>query len=207
MLRSSAIRKKLAFRLLLTGLAVAMLLTAPNHEVAAGNNKVKDGSFEAGRDGGFWVEKSTNFGTPICSFAVCGDGAGTAEARTGSFWAWFGGAAESEEVSSLTQKVKFPSGGSAVLRFYLWIGDKGEDASNRDFLKVLIDGQKVFSVKEINTKYDDGYVLVEKDVSQFADGLKHKVQFKNKCFGDTAGQPTQSDNSNFNVDDVSITES
>lgn len=198
-------RKINAARLLLTGIGVALLLAAPNHEVAAGNNKVDDGSFEAGRDGGFWVEKSVNFGTPICSFAVCGDGSGTAEARTGSFWAWFGGAAENEEVSSLTQKVKFPSGGAAVLRFYLWIGDKGEDASNKDYLKVLIDGEKVFSVKENNTKYDEGYVLVEKDVSQFADGQKHKVQFKNKCFGDTVTNPLQSDNSNFNVDDVSIT--
>lgn len=200
-------RMRVAARLVVGGFAAAWLLAAPHHDVTAGSNKVEDGSFEAGRDSDFWVEKSVNFGTPICSFAICGDGNGTADARTGSFWAWFGGAAEFEEVSSLTQNVKFPSGGSAKLRFYLWIGDKGDDASNKDYLKVLIDGEKVFSVRENNTKYDDGYVLVEKDVSQFADGQKHKLQFRNKCFGDTAGQPTQSDNSNFNVDDVSITAS
>lgn len=195
MCRLVVFRKKDVFRLLLMGLGAAMLLAAPHHEVAAGNNRVKDGSFEAGLNSEFWVEKSTNFGTPICSFAECGSGTGTAAPRTGSFWAWFGGAAEFEELSSVSQKVKFPDGGSAKLRFYLWIGADSPDG--KDYLKVLIDGEKVFSTKENNTKYDDGYVLVEKDVSQFADGLKHKVLFKNKCTGDGS--------SNFNVDDVSIT--
>ncbi len=195
MLRTFVFRKKHAFRLILAGFGAAMLLAAPNHDVAAGNNKVKDSSFEAGRDNDFWVEKSTNFGTPICSFAECGSGTGTAAARTGSFWAWFGGASNLVEISSVSQKVKFPAGGSAKLRFYLWIGADSPDG--KDYLKVLIDGQKVFSTKEGNTKYDDGYVLVEKDVSEFADGQKHKVLFKNKCTGDGS--------SNFNVDDVSIT--
>ncbi len=171
-----------------------IMLAAPHKHVAAGSNMVDDGSFEAGRNAGIWIEKSTNFGTPVCSFAVCGDGAGTANARTGSYWTWFGGADVFAEIGSLTQKVEFPSGGSAKLRFYLWIGDSSPDG--KDYVKVLIDGQKVFSVKESSTKYDT-YKLVEKDVSQFADGQKHKVQFKNKCTGDG--------NSNFNVDDVSIT--
>jgi hypothetical protein len=175
-------------------LSLGMLIAAPRNDVAAGTNKVEDGSFEAGRNAGIWIEKSTNFGTPICSFAACGDGAGTANARTGSFWAWFGGASTFEERGSLTQNVKFPSGGSAKLRFYLWIGDSSPDG--KDYLKVLVDGQKVFSAKESSTKYDS-YTLVLKDVSQFADGQKHKVQFKNKCTGDA--------NSNFSVDDVSIT--
>lgn len=170
------------------------LIAAPGHQAAAGSNLIDDPSFEAGRNGGIWKERSTNFGTPICSFAVCGDGAGTAGPRTGSYWAWFGGADDQEEIGVLQQRVRFPSGGSAFLRFYLWIGDSSPD--DKDWLRVFIDGQRVFKVKENSSVYDNGYVEVEIDVSAWADGEKHKILFKNKCTGDG--------NSNFNVDDVSL---
>ncbi|NUM55521.1 MAG: hypothetical protein HUU46_17875 [Candidatus Hydrogenedentes bacterium] len=180
-------------------IAVAVLVAAPNHGAVAGDNKVEDGSFEAGRNSGFWKEKSTNFGTPICivsspSEVPCGDGEGTALPRTGVYWAWFGGADTFVEKGSLTQNVKFPSGGSAKLRFYLWIGDSSPDG--KDSLTVLVDGQKVFKVKENNTGYSS-YTLVQKNLDQFADGQRHKVQFKNRCTGDG--------NSNMSVDDISIT--
>ena len=174
--------------------ALGMLLAAPQHNVTAGSEYIDDGGFEAGVDSGNWNEKSTNFGTPICSLAICGSGAGTAGARTGSFWAWFGGASTTAEKGSLTQKVKFPAGGKAKLRFYLWIGDTSDDG--KDWVKVLVDGQKVFKAKETQGGNYPSYTLVQKKLDQFADGAKHKVQFKNKCSGDG--------NSNFNIDDISI---
>lgn len=173
--------------------ALCMFALSPKHVVLAAGERVKDGSFEAGPNGGFWNESSSNFGTPLCSFAVCGSGSNTAAPRTGSYWVWFGGADTHVEDASVSQRVKFPTG-SATLRFYLWIGDSSPDG--KDWLRVSIDGQRIFNVKENSTVYDNGYVLVQKDVSQFADGLKHKLVFKNKCTGDG--------NSNFSVDDVSI---
>ena len=182
-------------RFALLGLgALGLLAMVPDHAAIAAGDAIDDGGFEAGRNAGIWKETSTNFGTPICSFASCGDGTGTAGPRGGSYWAWFGGASTKEEKGSLTQTVKFPSGGAAKLRFYLWIGASSPDG--KDYVKILIDGQKVFSVKENSTKYG-AYTLVTKDVGQFADGQKHKIQFKNKCSGDGS--------SNFNVDDVSLT--
>ena len=52
---------------------------------------IQDGSFEAGSPNPFWTESSTNFLTPLCTLADCGDGLGTAGPRTGLVWAWFGG--------------------------------------------------------------------------------------------------------------------
>lgn len=203
MIRNSIAQAKPSTRWLLvplTLLCLGMLLATPRHGASAGSEFVSDGSFEAGRNAGIWKESSVNFGTPICSFAVCGNGddhmgsGPTALPRTGSFWAWFGGAGTTPEKSALAQNIKFPSGGKAKLRFYLWIGDASPDG--KDFLKVFIDGQKVFAVKEGSTQYGS-YTLVTKNVGQFADGAKHKIQFKNKCTGDG--------NATFNVDDVSIT--
>lgn len=196
---NAAPKSKNVLRWALAVTAAAILLAAPNHGAVAGDNKVEDGSFEGGRNSGSWVEKSTNFGTPVCivssqSEVPCGDGLGTAGPRTGLYWAWFGGADTFVEKGSVTQKVKFPSGGKAKLRFYLWIGDRSDDG--KDTLTVLVDGQKVFKVKESSTAYDT-YTLVQKKLDQFADGQKHKVQFKNKCTGDG--------NSNMSVDDISIT--
>ncbi|MDZ4860894.1 MAG: hypothetical protein SGI88_18115 [Candidatus Hydrogenedentes bacterium] len=183
------------YNVVLGVLVAAALVVTPHHAAIAGSN-LADGGFEAGRFAGVWKEASTNFDTPICSFAVCGDGSGTAEARSGSFWAWFGGSDDNVEKAKLQQNVRFPSGGNATLQFYLWIGDSSPDG--KDWLRVFIDGDRVFNVKESSNQYDDGYTLVSIDVSAYADGAKHKLLFKNKCTGDG--------NSNFNLDDVSITD-
>ena len=52
-------------------------------------NVVQDGGFEAGTPNPFWTEASTNFGTPLCDEAGCGNGGGTSFPLTGSWWAWF----------------------------------------------------------------------------------------------------------------------
>lgn len=62
-------------------------------------NPVADPSFESGTPNPSWAETSTNFGSPLCSPGTCG----FAGARTGSWWAWFGGIDGMLEEGSLTQ--------------------------------------------------------------------------------------------------------
>ena len=55
----------------------------------------------------YWGQSSTNFGTPLCTVADCGDGGGTAGPRTGTVWAWSGGT-NADEQATLTQSVTIP---------------------------------------------------------------------------------------------------
>lgn len=175
--------------------ALALLFTGPDGSVvyAGSGNKVKNPGFESGPGVG-WKEKSANAFPVVCSFALCGNGTGTAAPRSGSYWAWLGGVFGLEK-SQVSQNVKMPSGGQAVLRFYLWTGVHDAPAK----LQVKIDGVKVFSTNETKTQYHNGYVLVQKNISQFADGQKHKILFK--C----VEKGTASTLTTFNIDDVSIT--
>lgn len=197
-------RYRAAFAALIAGALATAPGDAPNAAASAQLKMVRDGGFEAGPNAGYWTEQSTNYPLLICSVANCGNGSSggsgpTALPRSGVYWAWFGGCTpntctQSTEIGVLKQRARFPSG-SAVLRFYLWIGSRSEEGRGK--LQVLIDGQKVFSVKETRTRYHAGYRLVEIDVSQFADGARHRVVFKSKTFrSDTA--------TNISVDDVSI---
>jgi hypothetical protein len=68
-----------------------------------GANSVTDAGFEAGSPNPFWMESSTNFGSPLCTAQMCGDGGGTAGPRSGSWWGWFGGFSGGTESASLVQ--------------------------------------------------------------------------------------------------------
>jgi len=175
--------------------AMCILFVGPHDSVvlAGGSNKVKNPGFESG-PGVNWKEKSSNGFPVVCSFSLCGNGAGTATPRTGSYWAWLGGVFGVEK-NQVSQNVKMPSGGQAVLRFYLWTGVHDAPAK----LQVTIDGVKIFSANETKTQYHNGYVLVQKNISQFADGQKHKLLFK--CVEKGTGSTLTT----FNIDDVSIT--
>ncbi len=152
---------------------------------------IADGSFEGGSPNMSWTESSTNFGTPLCTVAICG-GAGP---RTGAWWALFGGISGTAETASLTQNVLIPSGSAPRLEFYLW--NNTSSGNGADFLKVLVDGSEIFSVLEGNTLYGAGYFLTGLDLSAYADGSSHSVSFQSTT---TGSSPTD-----FNVDDVSIT--
>lgn len=80
--------------------------------------EVPDSSFEAGTPNSYWTEASTNFGTPICEFSVCGNCGGGCVAHSGSYFAWFGGYGAFEE-GSVDQDISFLSGSSATLTFWL----------------------------------------------------------------------------------------
>jgi hypothetical protein len=162
-----------------------------------GVNAVMDGSFEAGPYAGVWTESSTNFGTPICDVAACGTGTGTGP-RTGSYWAWFGGFLGYEE-GSLSQSVTFPiSLGGATLTFF--VEQIACDSAN-DYLEVLIDGVRVFSIDGVSPLCNSlGYTLQSVDVSAWADGGAHTLTFHSEVFSTNGG------NSSFFVDDAVIEE-
>ena len=85
---------------------------------------ISDGGFEnGGIPSTIWnnPQTSTNFGTPLCDFASCGNGGGASPPRTGLVWSWFGGIA-APETATLGQDVTIPSGGSAALHFWMRIG-------------------------------------------------------------------------------------
>lgn len=150
---------------------------------------VADGGFEGGTPNASWVETSVNFGTPLCNLETCG----AAGARTGAWWAWFGGIGATE-TASLAQDVNIPLGSSPRLEFYLW--SSASSGNSLDFLKVMVDGAEIFTVLEGNTLYGSGYFLTGLDLSAYA-GASHSISFQSTTTG--------SGITNFYVDDVSIT--
>ena len=153
-----------------------------------------DGSFEFGPNGGIWTEFSTNFGTPICSIGVCGNGGGTGP-RTGNFWAWLGGATVFE-LSSVSQTVTIPTG-LAELNFFLEI--PVVDIVDDDFFQVTIDNQLIFSENSASPQGGTiGYMQHTIDISIFADGASHTLEFLSQTFALGGGV------TNFFIDDVSI---
>ncbi|HEU0041526.1 MAG TPA: hypothetical protein VFQ15_04155, partial [Jiangellaceae bacterium] len=154
------------------------------------SNAIVDGSYEAGPFSGNWNEFSTNFGTPLCDVGSCGTGTGTGP-NTGLIWAWFGGIPAFEE-GSTSQAVTIPVG-ATTLDFYLEI--PVGSGNGVDFLEVTIDGIQEYLVLESAGPYL-GYALQQVDISGYADGGVHTIDFHSICTG--------TDVTNFFVDDVSI---
>ena len=167
--------------------------------VCAPGNIVNDGGFETTSPFDLtnpsWATTSTNFGSPLCDAGNCGTGGGTAGARNGSFWSWFGGAgAATAEAGSLQQSVIIPVGATVNLNYYLWIG--AVTAPFDATMRVLVDG----AVQTTHTEpavAESGYTLRTLSLSSFADGNPHVIRFE---YSNSAA----SGNSNFNVDDVSV---
>jgi subtilisin-like proprotein convertase family protein len=155
--------------------------------VPVGGNILRDGGFEVGTPNPFWLEHSDGFGTPLCD-----SGCGGAEARTGEFWAWFGGTTAVDE-SFLEQTLTIPSG-NTELQFYLQIR---EDSGNgQDFFEVLVDGVQELRIDSSEEFDYFDYTLVTVDLSSYADGAQHSIRLRGELFG--GGQ------SSFYVDDVEL---
>ncbi len=156
------------------------------------NNLLLDPSFEAyDLVSSPWAQSSTTFDTPLCTLADCG-GVGP---RTGTVWSWFGGTTVNPEVASLSQSVTFPSGGGALLNFYLWMGAQPVGSDSTDKLVVRIDATQKFSVNATQAATYPKYKLISIDVSSFADGAPHTITFEST---------TTDQEVNFHVDDVSL---
>lgn len=151
-----------------------------------------DGSFEGGSPSAVWTETSTNFGTPLCTAAGCGTGGGTGP-NTGTWWAWFGGIAAFEE-GTLTQSIVIPNGDSAKLIFQLEVNACDSSA---DFLEVTVDGNLEYFIDGGDAMCGTiGYAQQEIDMTAYADGNAHTIEFHSIINGYNAGV------TNFFVDDV-----
>ena len=141
-------------------------------------NLIQDPGFENSNppaDNPYWVESDSVYGTPLCNGSWCGYWT-DAHPYNGSAWAWFGAAQEPVHTASLSQTVTFPTGG-ATLRFYFWIGyaQPGSNASDAFFAK--IDGVTVFTANATQIGTYSNYTLISIDVSAFANGAPHTIQF------------------------------
>ncbi|MPZ27765.1 MAG: S8 family serine peptidase, partial [Micromonosporaceae bacterium] len=150
---------------------------------------ILDGGFEGGSPNPFWDEGSTNFGSPLCTVALCGAGGGTGP-HSGTWWAWFGGI-DAAETAFVRQQVTLEPG-VAELRF--WLEIPSASGTGQDFLTVSVDDTEVFSVTDADAASFSTYTEVTVDVSDFADGGTHTLSFDSSGFG---GGTT-----NFFVDDV-----
>ena len=158
---------------------------------------IVDGGFEQGPQGNAWTSSSSNFGTPICDVASCGNGGGSGP-NTGSYWSWIGGAGPSAntlpEVGTVSQSVIIPMG-MATLQFQLQLPLCD---TQLDYLEVRLDGQVVFTVDGGSSLCGQAsYSLQSVDVSSFADGNSHTLQFYGETFALLVA-------TNFMVDDVAL---
>jgi|GEM_PF-2434263 len=193
------------FNVLLAVLVLLSLLTMPVGKVSALTNLVQDPSLEAAYGSTvIWKQSSTNSDTPVCKSTVVDCTVATGGPRTGTVWGQFGGLDWSDpdvlspEVADVYQNVSFPNSCSATLQFYLWIGDAGGDAN--DVFNVLIDGAPVFTANATQQSTYPSYTLVSHDVSAYANGAVHKVEFFSRQYKHSPSQTVT-----FNLDDVSLT--
>ncbi len=155
---------------------------------------VADGSFEGGTPNADWDETSTNFGTPLCDPTTCDP---SIVARTGDFYAWYGGTDVFEE-GSVSQDVRIPVGSTAMLSFYIQILSDSELGT--DYVEVTMDADVLFNVNSNEIGNYGQYTLVEVDVSAYADGNAHLLTF----YGVTNGAGPAGGWSNFLLDDVEL---
>lgn len=133
---------------------------------------------------------STNFGSPICSVVLCGEGGGTVPYQ-GTYWVWLGGA--EEEIGTVSQDVAIPEG-SATLYFQLVIP---VCAAGTHTFQVLIDEDVVLEKDNTDPNCNVSlYSLCITNLDAYADNGVHTLMFK--------GEFTGGGITNFMVDDVSI---
>ena len=158
-----------------------------------GQALVQDGGFEAGLVPTFWTQSSTNFGTPICDSSCGGFGP-----RTGTFWAWFGGAGTAAEAGAL-QQIGEIAAGTTRLNFHVWWSSSITTPPDPSaFFAVRIDGNTVFSLTPATAAaYSAAYTPVSVDISAYADGNNHTLRFE-------ANNAASSGSTNIHLDDISI---
>ena len=168
-----------------SGAAASATLT-----VAASNFMIQDGGFELGEPSP-WTQTSTNLGTPLCTVATCGT---ATKVRTGTRTAWFGGISSAES-GTLTQ-TKVIAAGPKVLSFYLWWASAPSATAT---FKVFMDGATIFSLTGATSgAYAGGFTRVNIDVSSYADGNSHALEFEQ--INAASSGPT-----NIFLDDVALT--
>lgn len=155
-------------------------------------NLVLDPGFEAGPFGGEWVESSTNFGTPVCDDDDCGYANG---ARSGAYWAWFGGIGGVVEEGWVSQVIGIPST-ATELRFWIRVPDCNPPD---DFFEVRVDETNTFTIFSDDSLCGGVYAEQSVDISEWADGADHTIKF----YSATVSNDVEAFTSFF-LDDVSL---
>ncbi len=154
---------------------------------------VLDSGFELSLgNNGPWLSTSTSFGTSLCDVAYCGNGGGSAGPHGGNVWVWFGGTNQAE-TGTASQVLTIPAGGPRHLNFWLRAGLVADGSAT---LGVSVDGVEVAEFHEPESD-EAGYTQRSVDISAYADGASHKIEFRYT-------KPATSGSSNFSVDDVTI---
>lgn len=153
-------------------------------------DRLQDGGFEGGTPSTVWSESSTLFGTPICTADDCG----ARLARSGSGFAFLGGAVGAAETASLEQSVVLHAG-TAILDLHLW--KAAASGNGVDRFRALLDGVELASLREDRTGFSSGYRRLEVDASAFADGGTHLLRLEA-----TTSDPSRP--TSFLVDDVAL---
>lgn len=159
-----------------------------------GSNLIVDGSFEA-PSAPAWTQSSTNFGSPLCDDAGCGNGGGSAGPRTGAQWMWFGGAA-ALEVGVAEQSVAIPTGATS-LSFGYRLGLCAAAAGANDLIRLTVGGTELWRRDATSAECGAAaYALANVDISALA-GSTRVIRFES-----TSG--TAAAISNFSIDDASL---
>ncbi len=154
---------------------------------------IVDGGFEGGSPNSSWTEASTNFQTPLCDQGC--DPNGISQARTGAYWAWFGGIDVFEE-GSLSQNFTIALNSSASLSF--WLQMPVCDSPD-DFFKVVVDSDTLFSIDGASALCGDTtYSIQSVNLNAYDDGLPHLLTFISRTYAVNGGVTS------FYLDDVSL---
>ena len=152
---------------------------------------ILNGGFETDSGSGSsasWTDTSTFFGFTRCSSSCFGVGP-----KSGSFWSSLGGVMSDAETGTISQVVNFASGGTATLSAYIWY--RSASGNDTDVFTVMVDGTTLLTIMGTDPT-GTGYALNTWDVSAFANGSNHTIQFQLRQFG---GRDASF---NVNIDDV-----
>lgn len=149
--------------------------------------------FEASEGLFYWSTNSTNFSTPLCTIAGCGNGGGTVGPHSGAYWMWFGGTT-APEIGTASQYVGLPLDQPHLkLRFYLWIGKAEKWSGHDDVFNVKIGDTTIFTADATQIDSYSTYTPVVVDISGFSGYQQLKFT-----------STTRDQVVNFNLDDILI---
>jgi hypothetical protein len=133
-----------------------------------------DPSFEGGANASEWGEASSAFGTPLCD-----SGCGGPDAQDGSWYVWVGGS-PGGDIGGVSQEVTIGKADSLELSFYFQYGVEG---TGSDLFQLQIDGDVLWEVTNADIADYAAWTLVTIDVSAYADGGNHDIDFTGSASG------------------------
>jgi hypothetical protein len=129
--------------------------------------------FESGLGVG-WTESSTNFGSPLCTVADCGNCTGICVPQAGDWFVWFGGAGANPEQGAISQVVTIPNGNAATITFWVRVAPFGDlDPATTDQVKVELDGTTLFTTSAADSLLYANYTQKTLNISNYTNGGPH----------------------------------